>query len=267
MLLKLFGRDIFRHNSGETLILNARNELKEQKILPDFYISHQFDLISEVEPISYITYQGINEGTSTAINSAQVSVVKKPEEKKEERKHREMKPKTIFKLKLLNEEGFTINTDGEYVFQQLQTLKDKLSLIQSSKYDMGNGVQEIASMIIRMENRKKYSRFKGFYSQYAYTTSKKIAKVLKSHSYLNMDKVEQFLADMPTEATNAMMEYKSKTKELCKKLPIFYIIANKKDFQKTNKRKDPILLAQSPFGHFWQVIGAWDEEMVLLDEL
>ncbi len=44
-------------------------------------------------------------------------------------------------------------------------------------------------------------------------------------------------------------------------------IADKKDFEKKDKRRDPILLAQSPFGHFWQILGAWDKEMLFLEEL
>jgi len=266
MKFKLFGREIFRHNSGETLILNARNELKEDKFLPDFFNNNTLSGLMDFEPVNYLSYSGSMD-SSTTTNPA--TTIVKVSEKREEGKipKKEYSPKTIFKLHLLNEKDFKINTDPDYVDKQVEILKDKLSLIQSSKYDMGNGVKEVASILIRMENRKKYSKFEKFYSEYAYTTNKKIASVIKKHSYLKIDKVEQFLADMPEDAIKSMTEYKIKTKSLCDKLPIFYIIANKKDFQKTDKRKDPILLAQSPFGHFWSILGAWDEEMILLDEL
>ena len=91
--------------------------------------------------------------------------------------------------------------------------------------------------------------------------------VLKKHDYLQLGEVDQFVADMPKEATDAMKEYNDACKKLCGKKAVFYIIADKKDFKKTESRRDPILLAQSPFGHFWQIIGAWDKEMMFLEEL
>lgn len=79
-----------------------------------------------------------------------------------------------------------------------------------------------------------------------------------------LSKIEQFIADLPSDAMQVMKEYTDNTKKLCDKKAVFYIIADKEDFNKTNKRKDPILLAQSPFGHVWQILGAWDKEMLLL---
>ena len=64
-----------------------------------------------------------------------------------------------------------------------------------------------------------------------------------------------------------MKQYNKHTDELCSKQAVFYIIADKKDFERTSQRRDPILLAQSPFGHFWQILGAWDKEMILIEEL
>ncbi len=45
------------------------------------------------------------------------------------------------------------------------------------------------------------------------------------------------------------------------------MIAENGKFKKEFDRNDPILLAQSPFGIFWDVLGAWDEEILLLEEL
>ena len=72
---------------------------------------------------------------------------------------------------------------------------------------------------------------------------------------------------MPKEAVAAMKEYNKGCDKLCGKQAVFYIIADKKDFEKTNKRRDPILLAQSPFVNRWQILGAWDKEMLFLEEL
>lgn len=150
---------------------------------------------------------------------------------------------------------------------QLADFKDKLGLIKSEEYDMRRGVDEIASIITRLENRKKYAEVKEQYEEFPYTTTSKINALVKEQKHLKLGQVAQFLADMPKEATEAMKRYNKATNQLCGKQAVFYIIANKKDFEKTETRRDPILLAQSPFGHFWQILGAWDEEMLFLEEL
>ena len=168
---------------------------------------------------------------------------------------------------MLNDKSFKLKTDPEYVDGQLKSFKEKLSLIKSEEYDMGRGVKEIASIVSRMENRKKYASVKDFYEEFPYTTTLKIDELVKTHNYLKLGQVAQFLADMPKEAVDIMKSYNKNTEKLCGKQAVFYIIADKKDFEKSEKRRDPILLAQSPFGHFWQILGAWDKELLILSEL
>ena len=105
------------------------------------------------------------------------------------------------------------------------------------------------------------------FEKFPYTTNARIESVVKKHDNLQLGQVDQFVADMPDEAIEAMKEYNKATDKVCGKKAVFYIIADKKDFQKTQSRRDPILLAQSPFGHMWQILGAWDKEMLFLDEL
>ncbi len=264
MELKLFGKRIFefnKHGSGALWIDNENSHNKNSKILPDFY--------------------SMTEGGSSWGSSADATQVlevtssaalrklkgKKGLTGKMVMKPVELSPKDIYELKTLNSKGFQINVNKEYIDEQLEVFKDKLSLIKSSEHDMRRGVVEIASILIRLENRKKYAKYSSFFENYPYTTQTNVDKLLKDHSHLQLGTVDQFVADMPKEAINEMKAYEKQTKWLCDKKPIFYIIAKKKDFQKSEKRRDPILLAQSPFCHNWQIIGAWDEEMMFLEEL
>lgn len=176
-------------------------------------------------------------------------------------------PKEVNELKMLHDKSFKLNTDPKYVDEQLENFKDKLTFIKSEEYDMRRGTNEIASIVQRLENRNKYESVKATFDEFPYTTTSKIDEVIKDNDYLKMGQVAQFLADMPKEATDAMKRYNEGCKKLCDKQAVFYIIADKKDFQKSNKRRDPILLAQSPFGHFWQILGAWDKEMMFLEQL
>lgn len=256
MELKLFGKSIFQWKSskGDLAWGNALNQIKDSKHLEDFY---DLQGNSSFESDAYIRLETLAEAVDT----------KTPVKKQKPKKVIERTPKEIYHAKTLNDNGYTLNCDLEYIDAQLADFKDKLAIIKSTPDDMRRGVREIASVIARLENRKKYREFAEFYEEYPYTTTSKVNELLKSQSYLKMGKVEQFLADMPKEAVKTMKEYTKTTEKLCGKKPLFYIIANKKDFQKSNTRRDPILLAQSPFAHVWQILGAWDEEMLFLEEL
>jgi hypothetical protein len=168
---------------------------------------------------------------------------------------------------MLNDLSFKIKADPKYVDEQIEMFKEKLGMIKTQEFDMNRGTTEIGSILSRFENRKKYSEFKDYFDEFPYTSTIKIKELLKDHDYLQLGGVSQFLADMPKEAVDVMKQYTSKTKELCDKKPVFYVVAKKKDFQKSEKRRDPILLVQSPFGHFWQILGAWEDEMLLIEEL
>lgn len=251
MEIKLFGKSIFEFNKnkGSYYFINSQNKLKESEFLPDFYTlkTHTLD--------EYVV-----EPEQSTSNFVAVPIKKKETKIK-------ITPKGIYEMKMLNDKSFKMNVDKEYVENQLQQFKDKLSLIKVTENDMTRGITEISSILIRLENRKKYVLFKDFFEKYPYTTPSKIANLIEKHSYLKIGQVEQFLADMPNEAVKEMKEYEAQTKTLCKKKPVFYIIADKEDFKKSEKRRDPILLAQSPFGHVWQILGVWDKEMLVLEQL
>ena len=258
MEIKIFGKSLFKMNSGKAEIYldQALNQRKESKYLPDFY--------RDMNGSSFELSMYAEELTSPTILVGGKDSKKKPQPQKEQKK---LTPKGVYEAKMLNDKAFKLNTDSKYVDGQLQDFKDKLALIKSEEFDMSRGVNEIASIVARFENRKKYPSVRKQFEDYPYTTNTKISELLKAHSYLKIGQVAQFLADMPKEAVEVMKSYNKATDTLCKKQAVFYIIADKKDFQKSDKRRDPILLAQSPFGHFWQILGAWDKEMLLLEEL
>ena len=261
MEIKLFGRSLFKASKSEQLYGLGTNAVKESKFLIDFHRDLGGSTFSEGY-YNIITDIG-------GVQSDSVSKYKQDNKKKTEKAEPKNKltPKGVFELQMLNDKSFKLKTDPEYVDGQLKSFKEKLSLIKSEEYDMGRGVKEIASIVSRMENRKKYASVKDFYEEFPYTTTLKIDELVKTHNYLKLGQVAQFLADMPKEAVDIMKSYNKNTEKLCGKQAVFYIIADKKDFEKSEKRRDPILLAQSPFGHFWQILGAWDKELLILSEI
>ncbi len=117
-----------------------------------------------------------------------------------------------------------------------------------------------------MQNRKKYLKHKVYFDQFQNTTDEKIDVLLKKYE-LVMKTSDIFVPEFPDIAIQRMKEYTEKLDEICKKKPVFYVIAEEKDFKKKYERRDPILLVQSPFGFYWQILGAWDKEMLILGEL
>lgn len=264
MKISIFGKTIFQYQKeglGEMLSLNAREATKELKNIPDFYRNIGDIYSSDPDIGSYISFSEQIDALEGAASG------KKKKKKLEPPKKKTRTPKGVYEMKLLHDESVKINTNPEYVDGQIADFKEKLALLTKNDRDMRNGTHQISSIILRMENRKQYADFKDFFDQYPYTTTERIKKVIDEHENLKIDLPEQFIADMPNDAIQAMKDYNKSCKKLCGKEAVFYLIADEKDFKRTQGRKDPILLAQSPYGHVWQILGAWDEEMLLLDEL
>jgi len=149
----------------------------------------------------------------------------------------------------------------ELIDEKSSVLRDKEKLIEQ-KY----AKREVTALIERLENRKKYTENKAFFDRFQNTTDEKIDVLLEKYA-LVMKNSDIFVPEFPTEAIKVMTEYTEKVKALFNVTPVFYVIAEDKDFIKKYKKRDPILLVQSPFGFFWQILGAWDKELILLSEL
>jgi hypothetical protein len=148
-----------------------------------------------------------------------------------------------------------------FIDEKIMLLRDKAELVTDN-----NNKRELSALIERLENRKNYHLHQEFFERFQNTTDEAIAKLLKNYN-LMLGKAENFIPDFPESAISIMKEYKKKCIKVCQQYPVFYVIAPEKMFKKVNEKRDPILLVQSPFGFYWQILGAWDDEMVLLWKL
>lgn len=155
-----------------------------------------------------------------------------------------------------------------------KNIDEKIELFRDKKYLANQRYveEEIEAFIERLNNRKSYYDLRNenddFFNQFPYTTDEKISDLLEKYELKNAP-VDLFIPSLPKEAISIMKKYSNKTFEITGtgKKPVFYIIAQPDDFENLDKRLDPILLVQSPFGFVWQILGAWDKEMLLLSEL
>lgn len=150
----------------------------------------------------------------------------------------------------------------------LNNLDDKIAVLRDKEDMIRNqwAKREITGLIERLENRKKFEEFRVFFDRFQNTTDEKIAILLEKYA-LEMHPSDIFIPEFPDEAVAIIKEYTEQTEKLCGKKPVFFVIAEEHLFQKAYGKRDPILLAQSPFGFYWQILGAWDKEMLLLGEL
>ena len=150
----------------------------------------------------------------------------------------------------------------------LEKLDEKIGIMKmkSDLITQVHSKREVKALIERLNNRKKYTKNKAFFDKFQNTNDEKIDNLLNKYD-LVMKESDIFIPEFPNDAITVMKEYTDMVNSICKKKPIFYVIAEQSLFRKAYEKRDPILLVQSPFGFYWQILGAWDKEMLLLGEL
>jgi hypothetical protein len=156
----------------------------------------------------------------------------------------------------------------EHIDEKIDIIKDKVELL-NQEYAR----RELEDFVSRLENRKKLhdkdkdkKTFLSYFQQFDTTTDEKIETLTKKYD-LVMESADIFVPEFPESAVKIMKLFNSKVKKITGKNPIYYVIAESTLFEKKYARRDPILLAQSPFGFYYHILGAWDSEMVFLSEL
>ncbi len=268
--MKIFGKDLFNFKK-ETPIL-AMYDFAQHGITKGDQDDIPTMFVYTKEDIEAIKQKAMQSKAKPKKKDKKVSKFEKPSEIS-------FTPKGIYQMKALNDNEFFIKTDPDYIKQQILELNDKVEFMGANKKTkkiedkilrefggIKDGLQEIESMIERLRNREKLDQVKEVVDKYPHTTTALIVHVLGMGS-LWCKKADEFIPDFPKEAIEAMKEYQTMCLKVNNKKTHFYVIADKKDFEIKNKRRDPILLAQSPFGFFWQILGAWDKEMIYLGDL
>lgn len=216
------------------------------------------------------THNIISAGTGTSGNMAETSIYyvgsfdsvespPKPDKKTDGAPPQKIKAKPIDVLNEIEVIPTPFSLVG--IDQKIAILNDKREFIKN-KY----AKREVEGVIERLENRKQYAKHVAFFTQFQNTTDEKIEALLTKYD-LEMKSPDLFVPEFPDQAVSIMKKYTETCKKICDKKPVFYVIAEPGDFKEKDKKRDPILLAQSPFGFYWQILGAWDKEMIMLGEL
>ena len=115
-----------------------------------------------------------------------------------------------------------------------------------------------------LKARKKYKDFKEKLL-YPITTDSLIKKLCQEYKLI-VAPVNQYYTTMPKEAIDELAKYLEIVKKIRKEDPEVKLIVPDAPETKA-KKKDPILLVASPFGRWYYIIGAWDREVLIIDDI
>ncbi len=173
---------------------------------------------------------------------------------------KEAKPKDV--VNELNAEK--PNLDFSNLDERIAAIKKRIHFMES---DMGLDAAEERIALSWLEARQKAVKqnlvddFK-----WAVTTGDKV-KALMSKYKLEKGNITNYHLAIPNEAIDEMEKYVKMYKKVSKEKCEMFIIADEVTARKAYRSRDPIIIATSPFGKFFHIIGAWDKEVEILHEL
>lgn len=119
-----------------------------------------------------------------------------------------------------------------------------------------------------LKNRQKYLKTKSKTPfDWSMTTKEAVDDLCKRYK-LKIVGLKQYYTLVPKEGIKEMERYTKAYKAVTGDNPIFELVIKDTEEKATKKKdRDPILLANSPIGNFLFVIGAWDDEVEIVDEI
>jgi len=177
-----------------------------------------------------------------------------------------VKPKDVFeeiKIKTPNISFDNLETKYNAVKERLDILKEHLD---------DNHLKDEHQTLFYLKNRMKYLKtMKKYPIDWAMTNREAIDDLCKRYQ-LKVSALKQYYTLVPKDGIKEMERYTKAYKAITGENPIFELIIKDSEVkeeraEQRKKDRDPILIANSPFGNFMFVIGAWDDEVEIVDEI
>ena len=179
---------------------------------------------------------------------------------KEEKDERiEKKPVEVFKEILVDIPQINLND----LDKQIKTIKQRVEVLKDHVGQLNFSDEERALMFL--EARKGYNKYGKHFAWK--TTTEELTRKLCSTYKLRRVPIDGYYRTIPTEGIEEIKKFAylwEKVLDPDDYKPKFSLIID--DGGKETK-KDPILLATSPFGNWYYVLGAWDKEVEYVDDL
>ena len=142
---------------------------------------------------------------------------------------------------------------------QIGLVKERISFFRRhTRIQPGDEIEALKFLEARRKFMKHRDNFK-----WEITTHSLVDKLCKKYK-LRLASFEGYHKNVPMEAIEGLEKYCEAYSRVRNDEPVLHLIID--DGGKETK-KDPIVLASSPFGYWFYVIGAWDKEVEVIDEL
>ena len=164
----------------------------------------------------------------------------------------------------------------EDIIIDFSNLDEKIKVVQErlevlSEHLSEEHLKDEYRALFYLKNRKRYAEGK-FNFEWAMTNQDAMDDLCKRYK-LKIVALKQYYTLVPKEGVAEIKRYTQEYKKITNDLPIFELIIkddntqSDEDKQQRKKNRDPILVANSPFGNFFFILGAWDDEVEVVDEI
>jgi hypothetical protein len=143
---------------------------------------------------------------------------------------------------------------------QIKIVKARLKVLK--RFNGQTGDELLALRYLKA--RKRFTKNEKLFP-WAITTDAMISELVKKYQvqFVNFG---SYSKSVPIEATDQLEKFSTAWEKTVDDefTPDIKLIT---DYKGPEHKKDPILLAESPFGAWWYVLGAWDKEVEIVDDL
>lgn len=172
----------------------------------------------------------------------------------------EKKPAEVWEL-LKNQNDPIVDTSD--LDKKIKIIKNRIAVLGDHVPDRDLNIEY--TVLGFLEARKKYEKYKHLF---AYpTTDQSMIDELCSAYKLKVVSIGQYSGTMPQEAIDELSRFKLACLKVRKDRPVVRLIVPDNDPKTEKRKRDPILLVSSPFGNWDYILGAWDKEVLIVDEL
>ena len=174
--------------------------------------------------------------------------------KKRGRPKKQYKPIEVMEHLLIKEQ---IKFDVTDINEKIAAIEFRIDFI---KNELGHNTHEEEKVLSWLKARKQFKKF-GKQFKWAVTNKEKVKWFCKKYN-LRQSGWATYHRNVPNEALAELKKYLDLYSKVSDTDPKLIIIG---DHDET--KKDPILIASSPFGNYFYIIGAWDKEVEIMEEL
>jgi len=202
----------------------------------------------------YRTGWDLNNQATSLLWTGELSSSDEAQEKKEDLRI-EKKPVEVFK-EIFTEEP---KLDLVSLDKKIEMVEKRISVLRDF---VGGNISDDMEALGFLKARKKLLKTKIEF-RWATTNLKSIQDLVGKYK-LRMVDFASYAKNVPMEAVDELEKFMAQYEKVRDDQPVLKLII---DEGGKEAKKDPILLASSPFGKWFYILGAWDKEVEIVDDL